>query len=251
MIGCFLYVYRYAIMLECWQEDPGKRPSFSKLRGRFDSMLLAEKKDTYIDLQIDASKPYYNPDLDSDSEVLENPLNVGKVSPNPPRMVSATSPFHLRGISPSHSDFTETPASQRSPRSQSPVQLPEKPPGPATLQPQTERKNVYVDDPSMVQHSELQVTLRDRSPATGQGGGASARPASFQMMTGNRNASTPSGRRSIHITSPSDWSSSQGVPMAGINLNGVVEWGGPVSVASGTEGQGGSSSMPEILISLT
>ena len=246
-------------MLECWQEDPGKRPSFSRLRGRFDSMLLAEKKDTYIDLQIDASKPYYNPDLDSDAEVLENLLNVGKFSPNPGKMVSATSPFHLRGISPSHSDFTETPVSQRSPRSQSPVQLPEKPPGPATLQPQTERKNVYVDDPSIVQHSELQVTLRDRSPATGQGGGASARPASLQLVMGNRNVyvDTPSGRRSIHVTSPPDWSSSgyqqapENIPMAGINLNGAVGWGGAVGGTSETEGQGGNSVMPEILISLT
>jgi serine/threonine protein kinase len=250
----------YAIMLECWQEDPGKRPTFTGLRARFDSMLLAEKKDTYIDLQIDASKPYYNPDLASDAEMLDNLLNAGKLAPNPGKMVSATSPFHLRGISPSHSDFTDSPASQQSPRSQSPVQLPEKPPGAASLQPQVkERKNVYVDDPSVAQHNELQVTLRDRSPATGQGGGASPRPASLQLVTGNRNVyvDTPSGRRSVHVTSPPDWSSSgyyqvsESVPVAGINLNGAVGWGGVVGEASETEGQGGSSTMPEILISLT
>ena len=255
---CWLLKYhRYAIILECWQEDPGKRPTFSGLRARFDSMLLAEKKDTYIDLQIDVSKPYYNPELASDAEILDNLLNVGKLTTNPGKMVSATSPFHLRGISPSHSDFTESPASQRSPRSQSPVQLPEKPPGAASLQPTpAERKNVYVDNPSIAQHGEVQVTLRDRSPATRQGGGESARPASLQLVSGNRNVyvDTPSGRRSIHVTSPPDWSSSNGyhvvsesVPVAGINLNGAVGLGG----ASEAEGQGGSSTMPEILISLT
>ena len=248
-------------MLECWQEDAGKRPTFSQLRGRFDSMLLAEKKDTYIDLQMDASKPYYNPELASDAEVLDSLL---RLSPNPGKMVSATSPFHLRGISPSHSDFTDSPVSQRSPRSQSPVQVPEKSPGPASLQPTKERKNVYVDNPSSVQRAaNLLVTFRgqrsprDRSPATGQGGGVFPRPASLQLVTENRNVyvDTPSGRRSVHVTSPPHWSSSgyQSVPMAGINLEGATGWGvagGGASESDDVNEQGGISTMPEILISL-
>ena len=46
-------------MLMCWNEQPLKRPTFTELRARFDSMLLADKKGDYIDLRIDQSKLYY------------------------------------------------------------------------------------------------------------------------------------------------------------------------------------------------
>ena len=46
-------------MLNCWNEDPGKRPPFSKLRSQFDTMLLADKKNHYITLHIDHSSLCY------------------------------------------------------------------------------------------------------------------------------------------------------------------------------------------------
>ena len=46
-------------MLICWNEQPKKRPTFKELRAKFDSMLLAEKNDTYIALCIDENKSYY------------------------------------------------------------------------------------------------------------------------------------------------------------------------------------------------
>lgn len=46
-------------MLMCWNEQPFKRPTFTELRSRFDSMLLADKNGDYIDLRIDQSKLYY------------------------------------------------------------------------------------------------------------------------------------------------------------------------------------------------
>ena len=46
-------------MLKCWDEQPHKRPTFKELRSQFDAMLLADKKDEYIDLRIDQSKLYY------------------------------------------------------------------------------------------------------------------------------------------------------------------------------------------------
>ena len=46
-------------MLKCWDEQPHKRPTFKDLRSKFDAMLLADKKDEYIDLRIDQSKSYY------------------------------------------------------------------------------------------------------------------------------------------------------------------------------------------------
>ena len=46
-------------MLTCWNEDPEKRPPFSKLRSKFDAMLLADKSNHYIELQIDHNKLCY------------------------------------------------------------------------------------------------------------------------------------------------------------------------------------------------
>lgn len=46
-------------MLKCWDEQPHNRPTFKDLRSKFDAMLLADKKDEYIDLRIDQSKSYY------------------------------------------------------------------------------------------------------------------------------------------------------------------------------------------------
>ena len=46
-------------MLKCWDEQPHKRPTFKELRSQFDAMLLADKKDEYIDLRVDHSKSYY------------------------------------------------------------------------------------------------------------------------------------------------------------------------------------------------
>ncbi len=49
----------YQIMLECWNEDQDDRPSFSELREKFCSLILAGKEGFYIDLQFDETKPYY------------------------------------------------------------------------------------------------------------------------------------------------------------------------------------------------
>ena len=46
-------------MLKCWDEQPHNRPTFSELRSTFDAMLLADKKDEYIDLHIDHRQVYY------------------------------------------------------------------------------------------------------------------------------------------------------------------------------------------------
>lgn len=67
-------------MLMCWNEEPHKRPKFTELRARFDAMLLAERKDAYIDLRIDNDKPYYR--LDTMATITANGLHL---SPNPSR----------------------------------------------------------------------------------------------------------------------------------------------------------------------
>lgn len=66
-------------MLECWQEDPHERPSFSDLRAKFGSLLLAGKDDMYIDLRVDDRKAYYNAD-DEERAQLERRDSVGSSS---------------------------------------------------------------------------------------------------------------------------------------------------------------------------
>ena len=74
-------------MLMCWNEEPHKRPKFTELRARFDAMLLAERKDAYIDLRIDNDKPYYR--LDTMATIAANGLHL---SPNPNRHSFIISP---------------------------------------------------------------------------------------------------------------------------------------------------------------
>ena len=59
-------------MLICWNEQPKRRPTFKELRSKFDAMLLAEKKETYITLCINESKLYYQ----NLTPVMADKLNV-------------------------------------------------------------------------------------------------------------------------------------------------------------------------------
>ena len=143
---------RYDIMLKCWQEDPSKRPTFSQLRAQFDSMLLEEKKETYIDLQIDASKPYYKVEA---SELKESdPFYEVSKGKKWGSHISIRSSTENAEKSPSHSTGHTSPLvqlrGQRSPRSLSPVPATEKPPRPVSLQLLSNHQNAnhYVDDPS-------------------------------------------------------------------------------------------------------
>lgn len=61
-------------MLMCWNEEPHKRPKFTDLRARFDAMLLAERKEAYIDLRIDNDKPYYRLDTAATIVAKTGPL---------------------------------------------------------------------------------------------------------------------------------------------------------------------------------
>ena len=45
-------------MLDCWQENPASRPSFTQLKAMFDAMLLESKEYIQFD-NIDTKQPYY------------------------------------------------------------------------------------------------------------------------------------------------------------------------------------------------
>ena len=65
-------------MTLCWREVPKERPSFSILRAKFDSLISTQQDYMpYIDLEIDAVKPYYlNIPTDADKSSSSEPNEV-------------------------------------------------------------------------------------------------------------------------------------------------------------------------------
>ena len=63
---------RYEIMLECWQEYPNDRPTFSQLRTKFSTLLLANVDDPYMVLEVDDAKAYYTVPEEETSEQRES-----------------------------------------------------------------------------------------------------------------------------------------------------------------------------------
>ena len=60
-------------MLECWSRHPKKRPPFAEIKAKFDTMLMAGRKDAYIDLQFDLDSPYYTMDPEAPSLLSSSP----------------------------------------------------------------------------------------------------------------------------------------------------------------------------------
>ena len=57
-------------MTDCWKQDPDERPSFERLVGRAEQMLLQEAE--YFDLnKVDESKDYYRVQESKTAEIDE------------------------------------------------------------------------------------------------------------------------------------------------------------------------------------
>ena len=65
-------------MLECWSDSPKKRPKFSTLRKKFDSILSAQHGNSYIDLQTDESSFIYTAPQDDSTRSPSPPFNCEK-----------------------------------------------------------------------------------------------------------------------------------------------------------------------------
>lgn len=64
-------------MLECWNEHPIDRPTFSDLRAKFSDMLLATTTDTYMILEVDDKKSYYTVKDEDEEEGRDRSESVG------------------------------------------------------------------------------------------------------------------------------------------------------------------------------
>ena len=51
------YLFRYEMMLRCWEEDPFQRPTFTELREELESVI--SEGGAYFSLDIDGASNYY------------------------------------------------------------------------------------------------------------------------------------------------------------------------------------------------
>ena len=150
-------------MLECWNENPKKRPSFTNIKAKFDTMLLAGRKDAYIDLQVDFNKPYYKFDTEDishlgvtipmlakrRSHLTPEPDNHGSMSPSllESPLASRRSSIQQVLLGLGHSPSV-SPAHEKISRSSSLV-----------LGRGEQQQNKYVDEPSRAITSNTTTTL--------------------------------------------------------------------------------------------
>ena len=91
-------------MLECWKGKPKERPKFSVLRKRFDSLLSAQQKNLYIDLQTDESKEIYT-DIGEENS-FHNSENPSPVATRLKKMCLSPAMKLSKSLSPSPSIFS-------------------------------------------------------------------------------------------------------------------------------------------------
>ncbi len=121
-------------MLECWNEDQEDRPSFSDLREKFGTLILAGNEGLYIDLQVDEMKPYY---VIKDEEEEKRPrLRAGSTSSKGSTASIEKSKEKKVERMPSKNPYVEGPGRQQQEST-----------GPAQQHPVEEGDEVHADQP--------------------------------------------------------------------------------------------------------
>ena len=67
-VSIFTGLFSYDIMLRCWNYEPDKRPTFEDLQSELDTMLSAEQRDQYIQINT-VDEPYCQMFPAQDNEV--------------------------------------------------------------------------------------------------------------------------------------------------------------------------------------
>jgi serine/threonine protein kinase len=92
----------YEIMLECWHENPLKRPPFTLLRDKFDTLLSTCHGNAYIDLHTDEQNVIYS--IEEEEEQVEETAVESQCSPaiskrsHSPSCVSTTSSTNVISV---------------------------------------------------------------------------------------------------------------------------------------------------------
>ena len=77
--------FSYEIMLNCWIDNPTKRPTFSDLRSKFDGLLASVHSNPYIDLKTNDQKDIYNFELKDDDIQATPKKDSSPFKPSPAR----------------------------------------------------------------------------------------------------------------------------------------------------------------------
>lgn len=87
-------------MLECWNESPLKRPTFSVLRQKVDKLLSAQQSNAYIDLRTDEGNDIYTAPPEEEEEEQKDKMKGGSSNSNTSLSSSANEndPLRVREI---------------------------------------------------------------------------------------------------------------------------------------------------------
>ena len=82
--------FSYEIMLNCWNDSPTKRPTFSDLRSKFDNLLASVHSNPYIDLKTDDRQDIYNLELEEEDNAQGASVkHSSPFKPSPARSIAS------------------------------------------------------------------------------------------------------------------------------------------------------------------
>lgn len=107
-----LILYRYSIMLQCWEEKPSNRPSFAKLKARVNKFMQDNSNFIHFPSPnngyVTISEPYNPPSSNISGLLTPTPQGMDSYNPPPPSYDTlARAGSHSRSTSPVQRDRLE------------------------------------------------------------------------------------------------------------------------------------------------